>query len=100
MLKSLWNDEAGFIVSAELVLIATIAVLALIVGLGELSFSMNNELEDVASAYGAVNQSFSFTGVNGHFGSVGGSTFVDHSDFCDVETNIGANTDVAGEAVQ
>ena len=31
------NDEAGFIVSAELVLVATIAVLAMVVGLSELA---------------------------------------------------------------
>lgn len=36
-LKSLYNDDNGFIVSGELVLISTIAVLALVVGLTEVS---------------------------------------------------------------
>ena len=33
MLKKLWNDEVGVILSAELVLIATILVIGMIVGL-------------------------------------------------------------------
>ena len=33
MLKKLWNDEAGLIVSAELALVLTIGVLAMVVGL-------------------------------------------------------------------
>ena len=57
---TLWNDEAGFIVSAELVLIATIAVLAMVVGLSEVANALNQELEDVASAFGSVNQSFRY----------------------------------------
>ncbi len=34
-MKSLFNDENGFVVSAELILVATIVVLGLIVGLAE-----------------------------------------------------------------
>ena len=33
MLKRLWNDEGGAIISAELVLVATILVIGMIVGL-------------------------------------------------------------------
>ena len=40
MLKTLWNDECGVILSAELVLIATILVLGMIVGLVELQCSI------------------------------------------------------------
>ena len=57
----LWNEEAGFVVTAELILIATIAVLAMVVGLTEVAFGINQELEDTASAFGAVNQSFRFS---------------------------------------
>ena len=49
-LKTLLNDENGFIVSAELIIVATIVVLSMAVGLSEISFSVNNELEDVGSA--------------------------------------------------
>ena len=33
MFRKLWKDEAGFIVSAELVLVATMLVIGMIVGL-------------------------------------------------------------------
>ncbi|MEK6261358.1 MAG: branched-chain amino acid aminotransferase [Planctomycetota bacterium] len=80
---ALWNDEAGFIVSAELVLIATIAVLAMVVGLSEVANALNQELEDVASAFGSVNQSFRYQGLCGHGGHSGGTCFEDRIDFCD-----------------
>lgn len=47
ILKALKNDENGFVVSAELVLIGTILVLGMIVGLTELSYGVNEELEDL-----------------------------------------------------
>ena len=53
-LKALYNDENGFIVSGELVLISTIAVLGLIVGLSEVAGNINNELEDIGSAFGSI----------------------------------------------
>ncbi|MDA1014993.1 MAG: branched-chain amino acid aminotransferase [Planctomycetota bacterium] len=83
MLAKLYNDEAGFIVSSELILIATIGVLALVVGLSEVSSAVNQELEDVASAFGAVNQSYSFSGLYGHTGNNEGSKYRDSEDFCD-----------------
>ena len=52
------QDEAGFIVSAELILISTILIVALVVGLSEVASAVNHELNDVASAFGSVNQSF------------------------------------------
>jgi Flp pilus assembly pilin Flp len=58
LLKKLWKDDAGFVLSAELMLIATIVVLSVIVGLSEVSLAVNSELKDVASAFGAENQSY------------------------------------------
>jgi hypothetical protein len=93
----LLNDEAGFVVSAELVLVATIAILALVVGLSEVSLSINSELEDVACAFGAINQSFQFKGIQGHncYNTVG-SSYLDKVDFCDCDS-IGPG-DIAGES--
>ena len=56
LLKSLWNDDRGFIVSAELVLVGTIAVLSMVVGLTAVSRSITQELYDVAESYDSVNQ--------------------------------------------
>jgi Flp pilus assembly pilin Flp len=61
-LAGLWQDEDGFIVSAELVLIATIVVLALVVGLSAVRTSIVSELVDIANAFGHSNQSHSGDG--------------------------------------
>jgi hypothetical protein len=88
LINALKNDEAGFIVSAELVLISTIAVLGLVVGLSEVSLNINNELEDVGSAFGNLNQTYQVYGTNGHKGSAAGSSFYDIPDYCDNYCNI------------
>ena len=82
------NDEAGFIVSAELVLVATIAVLAMVVGLAEVASGVNQELEDVGSAIGSVNQSFSVQGFQSCKGQSTGSCFSDNADLCDSQFDI------------
>ena len=61
-LNLLWNDNNGFIVSAELVLVATIAVIGLIVGLAEVQNAVVGELNDIGEAIGSLNQSFFFHG--------------------------------------
>ena len=82
------NEEAGFIVSAELVLISTIAVLSMIVGLSEVAHGINQELEDVGSAFGRINQSYCVAGAYGHKGRTDGSYFRDQADYCDGENDI------------
>ena len=79
----LWNDQHGFIISAELVLVATIAVLAMVVGLSEVALNINNELEDVGVAFGKMSQGYCVRGVKGHQGHSDGSSYHDKSDFCD-----------------
>lgn len=86
--RLLMADEAGFVVSAELVLIATIAVLSMMVGLSEVAWGVNEELEDVGSAYGSINQTFRYSGVSGHKGVVKGSCFEDGEDFCDGQNDL------------
>ena len=88
LLNKLYRDEAGFIVSAELILISTILVIGMIVGLSEVSLNINQELEDVGSAVGSLNQSFRYFGLSGHSGWVAGSGFDDQSDFCDGQNDI------------
>ena len=93
ILNQLYADEAGFIISAELVLIATIAVLGMLVGLSEVAFNINQELEDVGSAFGRVNQSYRYSSVHGHKGKFAGSRFRDRADDCDDECDITCDTD-------
>ena len=88
ILNALKNDENGFVVSAELVLVGTICVLGMIVGLTELSFNVNQELEDLGSAFGAINQTYYFTLASGQKGEVVGSTNLDFKDECDNSCDI------------
>lgn len=99
LFTQLLNDETGFIVSAELILIATIAVLSLVVGLSEIANAINEELEDVAAAFGSINQSFKFKGLHGHKGKWMGSMFEDHMDACDSECDITCCSAIEGEAM-
>ena len=94
MLRQLLNDEAGFIVSAELVLVATIVVIGMVVGLSEIQHSVVQELNDVAEAIGSVNQSYAYQGLSATKTQgagagtdvksiVFGSFFIDSADECD-----------------
>lgn len=82
-LKVFSQDEAGFIVSAELVLIATILVIGLIVGLSEVQAALVSELNDVSCAIGSLNQSYMFRGFSGCKATTAGSCFADSVDQCD-----------------
>lgn len=86
MFQQFWNDENGFVVSTELVLIATVLVLGMIVGLTTLRDQVIAELADVAAAFSNSNQSYSFSGITGHSSSTSGSIFNDNLDFCDQDT--------------
>ncbi|HCS52834.1 hypothetical protein [Rubinisphaera sp.] len=90
MFTELMNDEAGFIVSAELVLIATILVIGLIVGLSEVQHAIVSELNDVGDAIGTLNQSYFYSGFSskksqgyGYKAYARGSVFEDRTDECD-----------------
>lgn len=91
--QKLWNDDAGFIVSVELVLIATIAVIGLIAGLTSVRDGVVSELSDVAGSVQDLNQSYTFNGVVGHSASTAGSNFNDATDFCDNADDIAGQAD-------
>ncbi len=81
--QKLWNDDAGFIISIELILIATIAVIGLIAGLTAVRDGVVSELSDVAGAIQDLNQSYTYFGVDGHSADTAGSDYVDATDWCD-----------------
>jgi Flp pilus assembly pilin Flp len=85
MLRKFWSEETGAIVSAEIMLIATILVIGMIVGLKSVRDSVVTELADVAQAIANVNQSYSYSGVSGHHAFTAGAAFTDRADFCDTE---------------
>ena len=93
MLRKMFADESGFIISSELVLVATLLVIGLIVGMSEVQHAVVAELNDVADAIGAANQSYHYSGFTkrdrnwgwcGVHAHTAGSVFVDLQDACDL----------------
>lgn len=64
--KTLWHDQAGFIVSAELVLISTVGVIGLVAGLTCLRDAVNSELKDVSCAIRSLDQTYCYTGFHSY----------------------------------
>ncbi|HEY3965870.1 MAG TPA: hypothetical protein VGM05_15025 [Planctomycetaceae bacterium] len=89
MLCKFWNEETGFIISTELVFVATICVIGVIVGMVEVQFALVGELNDISEAIGSLNQGYFFTGFTSTKarGAIKaqtyGSIFIDHIDSCD-----------------
>lgn len=86
-LKKFWNDENGFIISAELITVATLLVLGLLVGLASLQESLLSEYQDLGFAFSSMNQSYFLHGFQGsRAGRCGitsrtfGSSFFDRND--------------------
>ena len=83
VLAKLWGETSGALISAELILVATILVIGLLAGLVTVRDQVVQELGDVAAAISSLNQSYSFSGATGHHSSTAGSTFEDLHDDCD-----------------
>jgi Flp pilus assembly pilin Flp len=83
MWHAFWNDENGVIISAEMILVLSIVVIAVVAGLATLRDAIVTELADVGAAIGSQDQSFVYTGVVAHSAATAGSSFTDTPDFCD-----------------
>ena len=85
MLKKFIQDEAGFIVSTELILITVILVIGLIVGQATLRDQVVTEIADTADAVSSLDQTYTFAEIEiaAINASVAGSAFADAADFCD-----------------
>ena len=89
LFNRLWVEDAGAVVSAEVMLVATVLVLGVIVGLKSVRDSVVTELADVAQAIANVSQSYCYSGVTGHSARSGGGHFNDEADFCDNNSDWG-----------
>ena len=94
LLHALWQDEAGFVITSELLIIVTIAVIGLIVGYVAIRDALVQELGDVAAAIGALDQTYYYTGVSNTCSGAhtDGSSFVDARDMCDLSNAPAAGT--------
>ena len=59
LFSRLWKDEHGILLSAEAVVVGTVAVVGLTAGLSVVTKSVNEELQDVAFAIRSLDQSYS-----------------------------------------
>jgi len=71
----LWNDEAGVLLSAEAVVVGTVAVVGLTTGLTVVAKAVNAELQDVAFAIRSLDQSYSIPAQEGCGARTAGSCF-------------------------
>src|SRR5712692_5650659 len=76
MLK-LWKDDSGALIATEWVFVATILVLGSITGLVAVRQAVLAELQDMANAIMALDQSYSFTSQSNCESSTAGSAFFD-----------------------
>ncbi|MHB8901759.1 MAG: hypothetical protein ACYC6Y_23635 [Thermoguttaceae bacterium] len=97
LLKQIWRDQRGFVVSTDLILIATIVILGTLVGLATFRDQVVQEFGDLAMAISRLNQSYTYTGCNyddplgtDTWAEVAGSTYVDLPDY-------GEDAQVAGQ---
>lgn len=84
LVNELFNDEAGFVVSSELVLIGTILVIGMITGLATLRDGVIQELVDLSRAIGSVNQGFQYNGATAHTSGTAGGLYTDSNDYCEL----------------
>ena len=99
VINRFWNEQDGAIVSAEIMLVATILVIGAIVGLKSVRDSVVTELGDVAQAFANINQSYCYSGTSGHDAFTGGGHFADRKDFCDSPWGQGQNSKCVNVAV-
>ena len=106
MFRKLLNDEAGFIISAELMLVLTLGFTAAAVGAAAIRDALVQELNDVSHMIGAVSQEYNVAGVQKvrndaatggerFHGRANGFGFDDDGDDCDC--NAIAYTDTDGK---
>ena len=93
MFHRLWNDEAGLVISSELVFVTSIAAIGMIVGLSAARDGITSELADVGDAVTEYNQGYQVASIQGHGASIAGSQYLDGTDFCDLAADGVAATD-------
>jgi hypothetical protein len=75
LFRKLWQDELGVILSAEAVVVGTVAVVGLTTGLTVVAKSVNEELQDVAFAIRSLDQSYSIPALESCGARTAGSSF-------------------------
>ncbi len=91
MLKELWRDTTGVVLSSELVLLGTLGVVGTTVGLHMAASAVNEELKEVAYAIRSLDQSYAYTGFSSCNAMTVGSSYTQRpvadslKELCDIE---------------
>jgi Flp pilus assembly pilin Flp len=73
----LWNDDDGFVIALEYILIATIIILGLIAGLASIRDAVNSELSELGNSFMALSQGYVLCGHSACCAMVDGSQACD-----------------------
>lgn len=75
LLQDLWNDQRGFVVTAEVALLVTLGIGAAAGGLYSAATAVDEELRDVARAFRCLDQSYEVRGFRGCGACTAGSIY-------------------------
>ena len=82
----LFRDEAGVVVTPEIIIITTVGLLSLIAGWNAVSNALASELGDVANSVASLDQSYSYRGISaGVHATCSGGGFADNNQTFSVE---------------
>jgi Flp pilus assembly pilin Flp len=77
LMRKLWQDDCGALISSEFLFVATILVIGVIIGLTAVRSALNAELTELGNAFLALNQGFTISGQSGFGAQVEGSMAID-----------------------
>ncbi|MBS0210496.1 MAG: hypothetical protein JSS27_16250 [Planctomycetes bacterium] len=83
LLRRLWREQFGFLAASELVLAGSMVVVGGVVGWTALRDTVVEEMADISTAIGNLDQSYAYSGVVGHSSFTAGSSFIDRADSVD-----------------
>jgi len=86
LMVRLWNDDAGYLLSAESVFLFTIVVLGLLTGWVAIRNSVVSELTEVSNAISSLDQAYSYSGL------VNSNSFTNGSSMTDTYTTMNSGT--------
>lgn len=82
-LCSFWREDAGFVLSTEMIIVLTLVVVAVIAAFTALREAIVTEMADTGASLARLNQSYAINGVSSHSSFGAGSLYLDSDDFCD-----------------
>jgi Flp pilus assembly pilin Flp len=77
LMRKLWRDDGGALISSEFLFVATILVIGVIIGLTNVRAALNAELTELGNAFLALSQGFAISGQSGSAANVDGSQAID-----------------------